>query len=423
MTGITDADLIVFVTLRPTQNNVYAWAIGCLEEEKFGRTVVAQLNISPLLLDEDYRLQMGVAMHELVHALGFSSSRFDDYIDFYGNKRQQVTKIDTLSFIDSAGNTQNKSVMYLITPEVVNQARKHFNCNDITGVPLEEWGVSGTYASHFEKRLFLNEIMTGSVGWFNPSASYAISQFTLAILEDSGWYRANWTRANVLLWGKNTGCAIPFNRCENWNLDHLESHYCTNPGAPVCTFNLRGKGFCNVQRYSNDLGYYRHLSNPNWGGPDNLMDYCPFSSRLDSGECSDTTSKNGNRYAFEYYGTDSGCFESNVQSPGNVNSQDTRCFRYKCDNTSRTLVIVFQDTEYRCPSDESYQKITTLPAGFNGYIACPRLGYSMLCSVADAKETLAGCTTVLGLFCSSSVQPFLPVLSVAIVVIVSLLLG
>ena len=78
--------------------------------------------------------------------------------------------------------TSPTSITKLITPRVVEKAREHFNCNTLDGVELENQGSSGTAGSHWEKRLFDNEYMTGS-----SSYEPIISTMSLAYLEDSGW--------------------------------------------------------------------------------------------------------------------------------------------------------------------------------------------------------------------------------------------
>jgi len=46
----------------------------------------------------------------------------------------------------------------------------------------------------------MNEIMTGSV-----DTRSVVSKMTLALLEDSGWYQANYSMAECLDWGQNQG--------------------------------------------------------------------------------------------------------------------------------------------------------------------------------------------------------------------------
>jgi len=326
--------------------------------------------------------------------------------------------------VDSQGQTQTKTINYLITPGVVSQAQKHFDCSSMDAVPLEEFGGSGTAGSHFERRLFLNELMVGSVGWENPSETFAVSQFTLALLEDSGWYKANWTNGVQLLWGKKTGCSMFTSRCEDWNFQNLDGYFCKVANEPTCTYNYRGKGYCAISTYNARLQYYEHLSDPTQGGTDNQMDYCPFAYRYSNGQCTNANQPASDRYPFEYWGGNSGCFDSNVVTPSyTAKAKDTRCLQYTCDTTNKVLKVLFQGTSFTCPTDESYQKFTNMPSGYSGYVACPKLGYTMLCGGGDVSSTGASgtpsgespgtpggspqgsstpCNNFFGLFCSSS---------------------
>ena len=51
--------------------------------------------------------------------------------------------------------------------------------------------------THWEKRIFQNEAMTGTVHSSNP----VYSRLTLALLEDSGWYITDFSKAQPLSWG------------------------------------------------------------------------------------------------------------------------------------------------------------------------------------------------------------------------------
>lgn len=98
-----------------------------------------------------------------------------------------------------------------MTPEVKRLAREHFGCDSLTGAELEEFGGGGTAGSHFEKRVFHTELMIGSLGRAWTSRK---SVFTLAALQDSGWYQVNYTAADALLFGKDEGCAFVNQQCD-----------------------------------------------------------------------------------------------------------------------------------------------------------------------------------------------------------------
>ena len=82
-----------------------------------------------------------------------------------------------------------------------SQVRKHFGCDKLSGAELEDQGEEGTALTHWEKRLFENEAMTGThtqVGIINDHQKNLIvdliifqnpiySRITMALMEDTGW--------------------------------------------------------------------------------------------------------------------------------------------------------------------------------------------------------------------------------------------
>lgn len=121
---------------------------------------------------------------------------------------------------------------------VQEEARRHFNCPILEGMELENQGGTGTELNHWEKRLLevwtcpslserpntglcphttplcllpQNEAMTGS-----HTQNRVFSRLTLAIMEDSGWYRANYSLAQRLDWGRGLGCDFVMKSCKFW---------------------------------------------------------------------------------------------------------------------------------------------------------------------------------------------------------------
>lgn len=47
----------------------------------------------------------------------------------------------------------------------------------------------------------------------------SFSRLTLALMEDTGWYRANYSVAGPLHWGKVLGCAFAMRSCADWIRD------------------------------------------------------------------------------------------------------------------------------------------------------------------------------------------------------------
>ena len=81
------------------------------------------------------------------------------------------------------------------------KVRRHYGCNTLTGAELEDQGEEGTALTHWEKRLFENEAMTGT-----HTQNPIYSRITMALMEDTGWYLPNYDMADELKWGRNLGC-------------------------------------------------------------------------------------------------------------------------------------------------------------------------------------------------------------------------
>ena len=112
-----------------------------------------------------------IILHEFTHILGFSNSYFKDF-----------------NFLFCKTDEFNVVRYYIKSPKVLEVAKKYFVYQDIDGVELEESGGSGTAGSHWEARILLGDYMNGVV----YPEEQAISEFTLALLEDLGYYKANY---------------------------------------------------------------------------------------------------------------------------------------------------------------------------------------------------------------------------------------
>lgn len=196
---------------------------------------------------------------------------------------------------------------------------KHFGCDANSGGELESDGGSGTTGSHWEKRVFQvsttsfgvvfgfqlfslflfhlqNEYMTGS-----SSSDPVFSNLTLALFEDSGWYKVGNLTAvqddveNHFIWwgfaatlsiltppthrGRSRGCAFLTKKCNSKDSDAgggwptpttWPGYFCADKQAndmrstrvcggdaqslvsqaTSCAFDLRGKARCGIASYS-----------------------------------------------------------------------------------------------------------------------------------------------------------------------------
>jgi leishmanolysin-like peptidase len=383
----SSTDLVIIVALRP-QINVLGYSYSCGFEPTYNRPVIGLLNLIPRYLSNAGVLD--TAAHELIHTLGFTPVSYPKFVDDNGNPRGEdnVVQQITRSFTDSEGNEASITTSKIITPRVTQAVKDHFDCQEQEGAELEEFGGGSSAGAHWEARIFNNEIMTSSDAFEMFSNKSVLSQFTLALLEDSGWYKVSpdYT-VEKLIWGRGTGCAIPDGtRCEDWNIDR-QGYFCDavsnadNTRIERCNFEFTSISYCGIADYKQNLGYYQHLSNPQIGGLSSY-DYCPLVIKFNNGDCGVATSDLAKLRGLmngQYFGAGSACFNSNLAPSTSKTAEiEARCFRAVCDNG--VLGITVGSTVIQCPSDQSAARITTgLPSGYSGYVECPEQGYDIIC--------------------------------------------
>ena len=170
------------------------------------------------------------------------------------------------------------NVGWLATPRVTSVARDIFDCASLVGAPLENQPTStgACFGSHWEQRLFMHELMASTT-----SHTAVYSSLTLAALEDSGWYRADYAYATALLWGRHRGCAFVNQPCVAGGTSADEHHFCDaayniSAGAGVgCTADHKARGYCNLQSYSSALpAPFQYFSDATMGSSLATADYC-----------------------------------------------------------------------------------------------------------------------------------------------------
>lgn len=373
-TGVANADIVLFITMRPAGPGVLAWAVQC-QEDADARAVAGQVNFNPRTVMASLDADISTAVHEITHVLGFSAAKYSRFVDVNGNTRplSQVLQSQQRA---GAGGLQYE-VQVLITPSVASFMQQHYGCDSITGAQLEDGGGAGTALSHWEKRQVFNEFMTGVR---EPTGS-VFSALTLALLADSGWYAVNYSRAEPLLWGKNQGCGFETETCDcalRPGADRSQcawtpGRYSCSPAAnePLCLFDHSAKAVCTARQYTSALPeHFRFFSAPNIGGSSPLLDFCPVPTAAGNGICADASlNSDGRRGTGETFGPGSRCFiNSLVQEGMSVTGPGVRpgCYPVTCIGNS-TVQVGIGGQLITCPPDGG---TITVP-GFRGELECP----------------------------------------------------
>ena len=107
-------------------------------------------------------------------------------------------------------------------------ARDIFGCDTLSGAELENQPTgAGCYGSHWEQRNSMHEVMAATT----VSSVTVYSALTLAALEDSGWYRANYSLTDPVLWGRRRGCGFVDSLCVQGGAAS-DSTWCVTPASP-----------------------------------------------------------------------------------------------------------------------------------------------------------------------------------------------
>nr|XP_030869294.2 leishmanolysin-like peptidase isoform X2 [Gorilla gorilla gorilla] len=429
--GISDADFVLYVgalaTERCSHENIISYAAYCQQEANMDRPIAGYANLCPNMIStqpQEFVGMLSTVKHEVIHALGFSAGLFAFYHDKDGNpltsrfadglppfnyslglyqwSDKVVRKVERLW--DVRDNKIVRHTVYLlVTPRVVEEARKHFDCPVLEGMELENQGGMGTELNHWEKRLLENEAMTGS-----HTQNRVLSRITLALMEDTGWYKANYSMAEKLDWGRGMGCDFVRKSCKFWidqqrQKRQMLSPYCdtlrSNPLQLTCRQDQRAVAVCNLQKFPKPLPqeyqYFDELSGipaedlPYYGGSVEIADYCPFSQEFSwhlsgeyqrSSDCRilENQPEIFKNYGAEKYGPHSVCL---IQKSAFVMEKCERklsypdwgsgCYQVSC--SPQGLKVWVQDTSYLCSRAGQVLPVSIQMNGWihDGNLLCP----------------------------------------------------
>ncbi|XP_048752274.1 leishmanolysin-like peptidase [Ostrea edulis] len=435
-TGVTKADFILYVAALPSakcqQAKTIAYAAHCQQEIMLDRPVAGYISICPDSVStrtHDRTQLLSTMKHEILHALGFSAGLYAFYRDQYGNPltsrdpssnkpkhthplfkfyiwSDRVMKEVIRYGWKTAGGGINRNVRLIVTPAVQREVRRHFNCPSLEGAEVENQGIYGTSVTHWEKRLFENEVMTGTYTQ-NP----VISRVTLALMEDTGWYQVNYNMAEDLEWGKNLGCNFVTKSCKDWMDSHRplssDMHpYCKQLRQGMlrtdCTRNRKAVAFCNLVEYSGPIPpeyqYFTSGSGVQWsgdfrrlGGSVELADYCPYLQEfiwrendvnVRDSRCflPGNVPKPSLNFYGESYGANSLCVNhgSSLWTLQQCNRlihtthAGSGCYQFECHQTAG-LVLYVQGMSYQCLQTGQRIHVRFVSTSFlhDGYIICP----------------------------------------------------
>ena len=327
-----------------------------------------------------------ILVHEFTHILGFSINFFEK---FYHN-----IVYDT----DKYGIER----IYLNSPKLLSVAKKYFNCDSLTGVELENQGGEGTAGSHWEARILLGEYMNG----YSYTEEQVISEFTLAVLEDSGYYKPNYYTGGLMRYGKNKGCDFLENKCvdatthtidENFENEFFDTIIGSNSIESSCSSGRQSRTYKALYLSYTIPSEYQYFENKDITGFE-PADYCPvfmkhqdeedlsyyvghcssiggtgYGTKLSFGGIYKFSSKDTIRYTSESFTDHSFCYLSSL-TKDEFTSKVVKANCYETFCSEKSLTIKIFDDYIVCPRAGGKIKVE----GYLGYLLCP--DYNLICS-------------------------------------------
>jgi len=173
-----------------------------------------------------------------------------------------------------------------------------------------------------------------------------VSEFSLGLLEGSGWYAPDYSYAEPYYYGQGQGCSFIQGTCGNSNYDFEE--FCSGSSRGCAPHGIAG-GMCGSDSKTDGCRYY----NPN-------EDY----------HCENPDAADNTRLAnLQVYGRGEGskCFTGSLGSKSG-NSVTSFCFKYNCvgEGQDTQLQVILGKNTVTC---EQEGKLNV--DGYSGAINCP----------------------------------------------------
>ncbi len=377
-----EADLFLVPYMDETlDEQTQAAAYPMLSDKKTKRPILGCVDLNPEL---DFKLKNSIKflsmllLHEISHILAFNDQLFPLFMNI-------KKPIKTLLI-----NGINRTLLQ--TPKVLEYARGHFGCPSLTGVELENQGGSGSSGSHWEARIMLGDYMIST-----DYPELVVSDITLAVFEDSGWYNVNYYTGGLFKTGKGEGCnflqipCINSSRISNFPLD-----FCHDSEDAFCSPGMIDRGQCTIFSYSNNIKKeYQYFGSKKIGGFE-PADYCPVSLNDDDiyyklySRCDNNGLREFPTELGEKFGNNSFCFISsllNKNSSENMkkkySEKRTMCYEVKeCNDEYLYYLVDIGDNLFNCSNAIEMNEYNI--EGFDGSFICPPYwricGGSVLCN-------------------------------------------
>jgi len=388
--GVADADVVIYVESR-NESSCSTDLRPQLSICHFDQNLRPMIGSLSVCLDDMDVQKNKVYDKEILHHtallsqlvgrfLGLSPSLFSYFRDpetgqLWGERMMevtcgQVTAETMLSNIIQQRTMRGGEPFYEIaTPTVKQVVRNHFDCQTMTGArldsPLPDLN-NDEECSFFnlDLRFHFDEDMT-SISQSSDGA-FRVSPLSLALLEDSSWYKADFAAAAMPSFGRGAGCGFIESSCITGSHvpDYSTGYFCASlelPGARSgCDYTHHNKAGCDLEIDAGPPENYQYFlpSNPEFGSPFDDIHYCPMRSKH-LVPCS-SNGKAVASLAGESFEENSRCFETDAMMPV--------CLETICNPVDKTLSVVVNGESFYCAH---HGQVIDVDVGYS--VICPRV--------------------------------------------------
>ncbi|SYZ63448.1 GP63 (plasmid) [Leishmania braziliensis MHOM/BR/75/M2904] len=358
MEGVSNADFVLYVASVPSEPGVLAWATTC-QVFSDDHPAVGVMNIPAANIVSRYdQGTTRTVTHEVAHALGFSSVFFEG-----------------TGIVKSVTNLRGKpfAAPVINSSTVVAKAREQYGCPTLEYLEVEDQGGSGSAGSHLKGRNAKDELMAPA------SAAGYYTALTMAVFEDLGFYKADFSMAEVMPWGRNASCDFLTNKCMEDNITQWPEMFCnTTERRYRCPTDRLRMGTCGIRTYSTPMPtYFQYFNDTFLAGYSAFLDYCPFTLGYRNGACNQDPSTAPALFKeFSVFSDAARCLDG-VFQPRNSTTPSPKynalCANVKCDRDHHTYSVEVRGSSgyVACTPGESVELATISTAFVNGsYITC-----------------------------------------------------
>ena len=378
------ADLIIFPYIDTFSNNKIA-GVHCATDFYSNRPTAGALSFpSDLKFTKTNYLHYFAmrTLSALTHIMLFNIHYlFPNFVDRIGDK---IPINKTIQYVDG--------IWLVVSPRVVETVRNFVGCNKIKGIRLvqiqdntDDHSNPNKYPNNIKPLSFWHsrQMLTDYMTLDDNEEEPVISEITLALFEDSGWYYPNYYTGGLFMFGKSQGCGFS-NSCISYYKN--SNHFCNVPNKTMCNTNRLSKAYCYINTDNKPFpkqGQYFY-NNPFWSGQPSTL-YCPVAKPITSNDryYEGSCSKGRSSYyigMFEHISKYAKCFMSSLfvfdfRKYREFNDEYFPiCYEIFCDYDSKSYKIFLDDLNTVYVEKEG-GKITK--TGMRGNIIAPE--FALVC--------------------------------------------